>query len=129
MRCTRCGICCQETEMLLSIADIKRLEKKGYTKESFTRSDKDGYVLLRNRQGRCVFYNNEKRACNVYLLRPLGCRVYPIIHDEEEGIVIDNICHAQATITQSEKERVGKRVIRLLNCIDLEAENRRDARN
>ena len=125
MRCTRCGICCQETDMLLSALDIKRLEKKGYSKESFTRFDKNGYALLRNRQGHCVFYNNAKRGCDIYYSRPLGCRVYPIIQDEETGIVVDSICHAQETISQSEKDQVGKKVLRLLKRIDTEAKNRR----
>jgi Fe-S-cluster containining protein len=125
MRCARCGICCLETDMLLSAIDIRHLEKKGYSKESFTRFDKNGYVLLRNRQGHCVFYNSDKRGCDVYSSRPLGCRVYPIIQDEETGIFVDSICHAQDTISQSEKERVGKRVLRLLERIDAEAKNRR----
>jgi Fe-S-cluster containining protein len=125
MRCVRCGICCQETDMLLCNADINRLEKKGYCKESFTRIDKEGYVLLRNRQGHCVFYSVEKQSCDVYSSRPLGCRVYPIIHDEESGIIIDDICHAQATISKQEKDRVGERVLKLLERIDAEAKSRR----
>jgi Fe-S-cluster containining protein len=125
MRCIRCGICCQETDMLLCAADIKRLEKKGYSKESFTRFDKDGYALMRNNQGHCVFYNIVGRGCMVYSSRPLGCRVYPIIQDEEKGIVVDNICHAQETISQSEKNKVGARVLRLLERIDAEAKVRR----
>lgn len=75
MRCVRCGICCQETEMLLCAADITRLEKKGYSKESFVRFDKEGYALLRNRQGFCAFYNTKDRKCDVYADRPAGCRV------------------------------------------------------
>ena len=129
MRCTRCGICCQETDMLLSASDIRRLEKKGCDKKFFTRFDENGYALLRNRQGHCVFYNTEKRGCEVYNLRPLGCRVYPIIQDEEKGIVVDSICRAQDTISQSEKARVGKRVLRLLERIDAEAQNRREKAN
>jgi uncharacterized protein len=125
MRCTRCGECCHETDMLLSKPDINRLEKMGYSQESFVRVDKDGYALLRNNQGHCVFYSIVKQGCMVYSSRPLGCRVYPIIHDEERGIIIDNICHAQETISQSEKARVGKTVLSLLEQIDEEAKNRR----
>jgi uncharacterized protein len=125
MRCTRCGECCQETDMLLSTADINRLEKKGYTQEFFARFDKDGYALMRNNQGHCVFYNIVERGCTVYAARPLGCRIYPIIQDDEKGIVVDNICHAQETISQSEKDKVGMRVLRLLERIDAEAKNRR----
>ena len=121
----RCGICCQETDMLLSTEDITRLEWKGYGEDSFVRFDKEGYALLRNRQGHCVFYNNEERRCDVYACRPSGCRVYPVIYDEEEGIVVDSICHAQGTITEQEKARRGKRVLKLLEKIDNEAKIRR----
>jgi Fe-S-cluster containining protein len=124
MRCARCGVCCQETDMLLSTEDIARLEGQGYGKNSFVRGDKEGYALLRNRQGHCVFYNDEERRCDVYAFRPSGCRVYPVIYDEDHGVVVDSICHAQETITTHEKARKGKRVLKLLEQIDSEAQSR-----
>jgi Fe-S-cluster containining protein len=127
MRCLHCGVCCTETEMLLSTEDIERLEKEGYRKKSFVRFDKAGYATLRNREGHCVFYNAEKQRCNVYAARPSGCRVYPVIYDEDEGIVIDDICHAQRTVIEQEKKRKGKKVLKLLEKIDAEAERRRSA--
>jgi len=127
MRCLRCGICCRKTEMLLSTANIERLERKGYRKEFFARFDGKGYAKLRNRQGYCVFYDFEKRRCKVYADRPLGCRIYPVVYDEARGIVVDPICHAQGTVTEQEKSVKGKKVIILLAKIDSEAENRRSA--
>jgi uncharacterized protein len=111
--------------MLLCAADITRLEKKGYSKESFVRFDKEGYALLRNRQGFCAFYNTKDRKCDVYADRPAGCRVYPVIFDEDKGVVVDQICHAQGSIFEGEKALRGKRVIRLLEKIDKEAQSRR----
>ena len=125
MRCLRCGVCCQETDMLLSTEDITRLEKQGYNKDSFVRFDKEGYALLRNRQGHCVFYNTAERRCDVYASRPSGCRVYPVIYDEDNGVVVDLICHAQGTVTEPEKARKGKQVLKLLEQIDSEAQSRR----
>jgi uncharacterized protein len=124
MRCIRCGICCQETDMLLSKADISRLEKHGYSQDSFVRLDREGYALLRNRQGHCVFYNNQERRCDVYAHRPSGCRIYPVISDEEKCILVDSICHAQGTITEKEKMQRGKQVTKLLEKIDSEAQIR-----
>ncbi len=124
MRCTHCGICCRETDMLLSAEDIARLEKKGYSRDSFVRFDSEGYALLRNRQGHCVFYSTKKLRCDVYAARPIGCRVYPVIYDEENGIVVDSICRAPGTITEQEKTRKGKRVLKLLRKIDCEAQDR-----
>ena len=125
MRCSRCGVCCQQTDMLLSSVDISRLEKKGYGRDYFVRFDKEGYALLRNRQGYCVFYNTKERRCDVYAYRPSGCRVYPVILDEDKGIVVDEICHSQITISEAEKVRKGKRVMKLLEKIDSEAQSRR----
>ena len=127
MRCLRCGACCRKTEMLLSITDIQRLERKGYSTEFFVRYDKADYAALRNRQEHCVFYDVENRRCRVYADRPLGCRAYPVILDEEKGIVVDNLCHARSLVTEQEKARKGKRVLKLLRNIDAEAEKRRYA--
>jgi uncharacterized protein len=124
MRCSRCGVCCTETEMLLSANDIDRLEKKGYSKDFFVRFDKDSYAILRNRQGYCVFYNVKESQCDVYADRPAGCQVYPVILDEDNGIIIDDICCAQRTISKQEKARKGKQVIKLLEKIDQEAQAR-----
>jgi hypothetical protein len=123
MRCSHCGKCCEETEMLLSEADMKRLEKAGYDARRFARQDKHGYVRLRNCHGFCVFYDVERRRCRVYRHRPLGCRVYPVIFGEEEGVILDDICPVRETVSRVELERKGKTVVRLLRRIDREAEN------
>jgi Fe-S-cluster containining protein len=111
--------------MLLCKEDITRIEKKGHDKDSFVRFDKDRFALLRNRQGCCVFYNKKGRQCDVYAYRPSGCRIYPVILDEDRGIVVDEICHAQTTVSEAEKARRGKRVLSLLKKIDAEAKDRR----
>jgi Fe-S-cluster containining protein len=114
--------------MLLCSEDINKLEKKVYSKDSFLRFDKDGYALLRNRQGCCVFYSKKERRCSVYASRPSGCRIYPVILDEDKGIVVEEICHAQTTISDAEKVRRGKRVLNLLKKIDAEAKTRRGSK-
>jgi len=113
--------------MLLSTADIARLERKGYSRQFFARFDREGYATLRNQEGCCVFYDAEKRRCKVRADRPLGCRIYPVLYDEEKGIVVDSICHAQGTVTEKQKAKRGKKVLKLLEKIDAEAEKRRSA--
>ena len=125
MRCSNCSVCCTETEMLLSEKDITRLIKKGFSKNSFVKYNKQGYAQLKNRQSYCVFYDPKKHQCNVYSDRPEGCRVYPVILDEEKGIVLDDICGSRNTITDKEKKIKGERVIKLLEKIDNEAAKRR----
>ncbi len=125
MRCSNCGVCCTETEMLLSKEDIKRLEDKGYRQNQFVRHDKQGYATLKNRDGYCVFYDRTNRRCSEYVNRPSGCRVYPVIVDEERGIVLDTICESRNTISDEEKSFKGKCVVKLLEVIDSEALKRR----
>ncbi len=125
MRCTHCGVCCKETEMLLSREDIERLAKIGYERDFFAQSDQQGYFTLRNRRGYCVFYDVEKRICNVRSSRPLGCRIYPVIYDEEKGIVVDSICPTKDTVTEKQKVAKGQKVLELLSRIDSEAKKRR----
>ncbi len=125
MNCSNCGVCCTETEMLLSKKDIKRLEKKGFSKNQFVNFDKQGYATLKNREGYCVFYDRKNHLCGVYTDRPSGCRVYPVIVDVDVGIILDEICQSRSTITQKEKNAKGKQVVKLLEIIDAEALERK----
>jgi Fe-S-cluster containining protein len=111
--------------MLLSKKDIKRLEKSGFSPNQFVIFDKHGYAQLKNREGYCFFYDRLNHQCSVYVDRPSGCRVYPVILDEGTGIILDSICESRKSISQSEKSLNGKRVIRLLELIDSEARERR----
>jgi len=112
--------------MLISNADIERLEKKGYNKRFFVKFDRDGYAKLRNQQGCCVFYDDKKRRCKVRADRPFGCRIYPVVYHETKGIVVDYICKAHYTLTEKQKAKIGKRTMELLERIDAEAEKRRE---
>ena len=129
MHCSHCGVCCEETEMMLSNADVERLEGMGHNRQKFARFDGHGFVRLRNRLGFCVFYNVEKRRCRIYGHRPLGCRVYPVICSEQEGIVMDDLCPTKNTVSRIELKRKGKKVMELLQRIDSEvASNRKKAK-
>ncbi len=121
MHCSHCGICCEKTEMMLSSADIERLERLSYNRQKFVRYDRHGFARLKNRHGFCVFYNIEKRRCKIYRHRPLGCRIYPVIYSKQEGIVVDDLCPMQNTVSKIELRRKGKKVIELLKRIDKEA--------
>ena len=124
MHCLRCGVCCTETEMLLSQEDINRIEKRGYKKDFFAQLDNEGYAMLRNENGFCVFYNPKNHTCKIYRYRPAGCRLYPVIFVEGKGIAIDKICKMHH-IDMKEKERRGTKIRQLLKTIDAEAEQRR----
>jgi Fe-S-cluster containining protein len=121
MLCSHCGICCEKTEMMLSNADIERLERLGYNRQKVTRYDKYGFARLRNRHGFCVFYDIVKRRCKIYKQRPLGCRIYPVIYSEQEGIIVDDLCPMENTVSEIELKREGKKIMELLQRIDNEA--------
>jgi Fe-S-cluster containining protein len=124
MRCSSCGVCCRETEMLLSSKDIRRLERKGYHSDFFVRFDSEGYAILKNQRGYCVFYDREKRRCKVYTHRPTGCRIYPVIYHEDKGIIVDPICPTGFLVNEKQKAKKGEKVLKLLKTIDAEVKKR-----
>jgi Fe-S-cluster containining protein len=130
MYCSHCGVCCERTEMLLSNANVERLERMGYNRLKFVRFDGHGFVRLRNRRGFCVFYDVDRCRCRIYKYRPLGCRIYPVICSEQEGIVLDELCPMKSTVSKIKLKRRGKRLMELLRRIDAEATcNRNKTKN
>lgn len=114
--------------MPLSRKDIERFEKAGYDRRQFMRLDHAGYARLRNRHKHCFFYSVQTRRCSVYSNRPEGCRSYPVLYDITKGITVDEICKAKDNVTKLEIAEMGLKVIRLINRIDREAENRTTAK-
>lgn len=85
-----CVQCCIETKMPLSRLDTKRILKLGYLLEDFALKVGKGW-RLRNCSGRCVFLSEE--GCKIYSCRPEGCRLYPLVFDENiQKVVIDHTC-------------------------------------
>jgi Fe-S-cluster containining protein len=107
--------------MLLSGADIKLLEKAGHDPKEFAHLNRQGLLQLRNSRGYCVFYNVQKRSCMIYRLRPVGCRIYPVIYSEKEGVVVDDICPMMSTVSAAEVNGKTRRLMKLLESIDKQA--------
>jgi Fe-S-cluster containining protein len=124
MRCMRCGMCCHETEMLVTQDDIRRIERLGFEKQRFVRMGSSGYFMLKNNHKHCVFFDAEKKECKVYDARPEGCRVYPVLFDDSFGIVVDELCRAKCTIGAQEQAETGLKLKSLLDRIDKEARKR-----
>ena len=67
--------------MLLLEADVHRIVGLGFKEGSFA-VESDGFKMLRNgSSGRCVFHDGKQ--CTIYSNRPSGCKLYPIIFDED----------------------------------------------
>jgi len=84
-----CHLCCYETRMTLTEADVDRLTNAGFA--GFVRENRAGDLELVNRDGWCVFLDGGD--CGVYDLRPDGCRLYPLVLDIGSGrVVLDDFC-------------------------------------
>ncbi len=70
---------------------MQRLVGLGFKEGSFA-VESDGFKMLRNSSnGRCVFHDGKQ--CAIYSNRPVGCRLYPIIFDEDlNHAVKDGLC-------------------------------------
>ena len=76
--------------MLLSLEDIKRIEKLGFSRDFFV-DEVDGWLQLKNKNGLCVFHDGSN--CTIYDQRPHGCRLYPVIYDADaDCAIIDEEC-------------------------------------
>ena len=77
--------------MLLLEDDVKRIAGLGF-KEDYFALESDGFKMLKNSSsGRCVFHDGKK--CTIYSNRPAGCRLYPVIFDEDlNHAVKDRLC-------------------------------------
>jgi Fe-S-cluster containining protein len=119
VRCSNCGICCEETMMELSNRDIEKLVEMGYCIEDFEVVD-NSVIRLRNIDGYCYFYNQTDNKCQIYENRPIGCFLYPIVYLANKGPIIDELCPMGHTISEQELRTKGKILNQLLKTIDNE---------
>jgi Fe-S-cluster containining protein len=108
--------------MMLSNADVERLEEAGYYRRNFERRDEQGFIHLQNYNGHCVFYVSEELGCRVYKDRPLGCQIYPVILKRGEGIGIDDLCPMENTVSKRELKRKGEELVKHLKRLYGEAQ-------
>ena len=85
-----CVKCCIETHMPLTRFDIERILKQGYKIKDFVVKRKRERQL-KNVNSRCVFLGDN--GCKIYSFRPEGCRLYPLVYNENKGKgVIHDFC-------------------------------------
>ena len=119
VRCSNCGICCEDTVMELSSKDIEKIVDKGYRVEEFTDLDK-GVTRLKNVNGYCYFYNHVDKKCKIYENRPIGCYLYPVVYLENECAIVDELCPRGHTISEQELRTKGKILDKFLKKIESE---------
>lgn len=123
-----CALCCYETEMPLTEADIARLVKSGRAREDFVEMADEGFPVLRNRPAtapdeghHCVFLVDKK--CSVYEDRPEGCRWYPITVTPDRRVTKDDDCPHRGEFPVP--PGAGRYLVRLLNEIERDAWRRK----
>jgi len=113
----KCGKCCRETEMPLTMSDIKRITSLGYKVSEFATFNGAAW-RLKNVDGHCFFLNPETNECKIYPHRPEGCRIYPIIYIEGVGVSVDPECPAAHTVTPEEIEKAAPKLMKLIREIE-----------
>lgn len=85
--------------MFLSRDDIERIKTLGFNEDEFCLLNEDGFFQLQNVDGECFFLKNNK--CQIYDVRPTGCRFYPIIFDlDKNKAILDDECPLINSITE-----------------------------
>ena len=94
-------MCCRETIMPITATEASRLSRRtGLSEEQFCSKDEAGIRRLLNNQETkaCVFLATTSPLpsapgiCSVYDTRPFGCKTYPVILDEKDLAILDNLC-------------------------------------
>lgn len=113
-------MCCRETVMPITATEASRLSRRtGLSEEQFCSKDDSGIRRLLNNQDTkaCVFLATSSDLptapgiCTVYDARPLGCRTYPVILDEQDLAILDDLC----PYTSEFDEPTEDDALRLLN--------------
>jgi len=119
-KCKDCGNCCRETEMILSARDVDRIKNydpKNLRTANFVKKTADGLFQLKNEDGFCVFFNGSTNLCNIYAVRPQGCRFYPLIYDSDKKLcVLDQECPRPELFYPTKQSHVKtcKKIVRFL---------------
>jgi uncharacterized protein len=75
--------------MMLLDEDVSRIKELGYEESDFA-TWSDGFRILKNsREDRCVFHDGKQ--CTIYENRPAGCKLYPVIYDEDLKLAMKDI--------------------------------------
>ena len=120
-KCKECGVCCLDTNMILSLQDISLIQRiyvsNNLRREDFVFGNKNGLFHLKNIKNRCVFFDIISKTCRIYSFRPKGCTFYLLIYDfDKEKCVFDEDCPRVHLFYQNNKkyERVCKEIKKFL---------------
>ncbi len=118
---TNCTLCCIKTNMVLTTQDIQTIEKVGYETRFFV-SERNGWLQLKNKNGRCVFHDGT--VCTIYDHRPEGCVLYPIVYDKDHRrAILDSDCPQKHQFLLS--DTTSEQLYRLISVLETERKGRK----
>jgi len=108
-RCQQCGLCCYTpgAGLILEREDFDRIASKIGRKrlKSLSRYDKtiNAWILKQP----CPFYDQDKRGCKIYEIRPQTCRKYPLhppLAQLPYNLAVDAFCPAARLLARETLE-------------------------
>uniref|UniRef100_A0A7C3WKX1 YkgJ family cysteine cluster protein n=1 Tax=Thermofilum pendens TaxID=2269 RepID=A0A7C3WKX1_THEPE len=94
-----CGKCCRRAVIPLLRSDIEKLSKRFGDVNSYIEWDSGVPVLKRAEGGACIFLDAGSGRCTVYDVRPLACKLYPLVHTPGLWVHADPACPKSGTVS------------------------------
>jgi len=111
--------------MVLTYRDIENIQKRGYDRKFFV-LEQNGWLQLKNYQGRCVFHNGTQ--CIIYFQRPEGCTLYPVVYNKDNNsAILDSECPQQHRFLLSKIK--SQQLHRLISILQKERTERTQEKN
>ncbi len=112
LNCKNCSKnCCEVIENMTPVLLISEEEKFAEFAQPVKTDFRTVYLLKKNNEtGVCIFYNSEKKQCNIYQDdRPFECKIYPYLLDfssDNFGIKLDErFCEYLDTL-EADKDKI-----------------------
>ena len=96
-----CSRCCRDTTMPLTREEAAKIARRtGKDVSAFTWENDQGVLTLLNEASTraCTFLLTDSAEadapglCSIYEFRPKGCRMYPVVLNDDDRAVVDEEC-------------------------------------
>jgi Fe-S-cluster containining protein len=111
LNCKNCQTnCCGIKNLVPILIPFEEKKFKKYAKKVKT-PYRDVYLIKKNKNDRCIFFDEKNQNCSIYDERPIECRIYPYLFyfdGNEIRIELDSrICKQSNPYKQNKKEILG----------------------
>jgi Fe-S-cluster containining protein len=121
--CLECGAhCCRLGGVVATQNEVDAIIQRGFPNHFIQLAD-DIFGIEWSEDGTCTYLENDK--CTIYPVRPLGCRMFPVVQEISGGIVLIE-CRLGSELSEEElvrrKRILEQRPLRIIR----ESDNHRD---